>query len=117
MSSTVEKPPMKQTFLEKLNDMFGVPCVEYTIYPAWRIWPIRMLAKLLGVLIDIDGVPFGSNRIWLRKSEKRSREWEAAGGKLPRHPLDWRLLRPICPSADSPRIYEIPARPQDEQQA
>ncbi len=33
---------------------------ELTQYPAWRLWPVHLVAKLFGVLVKVDGYPFGS---------------------------------------------------------
>jgi len=37
-----------------------------SIYPLWRRRLIHVFAKALGVLVHIEGFPFGSNRIYLR---------------------------------------------------
>lgn len=37
-----------------------------SIYPLWRRRLIHVIAKALGVLVHIEGFPFGSNRIFLR---------------------------------------------------
>jgi hypothetical protein len=37
-----------------------------SIYPTWRVRAIHWLAKALGVLVHIEGRPFGSNRIYVR---------------------------------------------------
>jgi len=36
---------------------------KLTIYPAWRVWLVHLVAKPLGVLVHVNGYPFGSNRI------------------------------------------------------
>ncbi|MNL72705.1 hypothetical protein D3C87_1980570 [compost metagenome] len=33
---------------------------KLTQYPAWRLWPVHVAAKLFGVLVTVDGLPFGS---------------------------------------------------------
>lgn len=35
------------------------------IYPQWRVLVIHIIAKLLGVLVHVDGMPLGSSRIYL----------------------------------------------------
>lgn len=34
---------------------------ELTQYPAWRLWPVHLVAKLFGVPVKVDGYPFGSS--------------------------------------------------------
>lgn len=33
-----------------------------TQYTAWRLWPVHAIAKLFGVLVHVNGFPFGSSR-------------------------------------------------------
>jgi hypothetical protein len=33
-----------------------------TRYRAWRLWPIHLVAKAMGVLVKVDGLPFGANK-------------------------------------------------------
>lgn len=35
---------------------------KLTRYPAWRLWPVHALAKLLNVAVKVDGLPFGADR-------------------------------------------------------
>lgn len=42
---------------------------ELTQYPAWRLWPVHLIAKLFGVLVKVDAMPYGSLRI-LRKNNR-----------------------------------------------
>lgn len=35
---------------------------KLTQYRKWRLWPVHAVAKLFGVLVKVDGFPFGSNR-------------------------------------------------------
>jgi len=37
--------------------------VELTQYGAWRLRPVHLVAKAFGVLVKVDGIPFGSNRL------------------------------------------------------
>lgn len=39
---------------------------QLTQYPAWRIWPVHIVAKLFGVLVKVDAMPYGSVRIHRR---------------------------------------------------
>ena len=39
---------------------------QLTQYPAWRIWPVHIVAKLFGVLVKVDAMPYGSGRIHRR---------------------------------------------------
>jgi len=41
---------------------------KLTIYPAWRVWPVHLVARLFGVLVHVDGFPFGSGRVF-RKNQ------------------------------------------------
>lgn len=41
------------------------------IHPFWRVALIHLLAKLLGVLVHVDGLPFGSARIYRASPEGR----------------------------------------------
>lgn len=47
-----------------------------TQYPAWRLWPIHLVAKLFGVLVKVDAMPYGSLRIW----RKRQTHCNGSGG-------------------------------------
>lgn len=35
---------------------------KLTQYRSWRLWPVHMIAKLFGVLVHVNGIPFGSSR-------------------------------------------------------
>lgn len=35
---------------------------KLTHHNKWRLWPVHAVAKLFGVLIHVNGVPFGSSR-------------------------------------------------------
>lgn len=37
---------------------------KLTQYPAWRLLPVHAVAKLFGVPVKVDGLPFGSNRLY-----------------------------------------------------
>lgn len=39
-----------------------------SIYPTWRVWLLHLIAKALGVLVHVEGFPYGSVRLY-RKSE------------------------------------------------
>ncbi|MCY0910881.1 hypothetical protein [Massilia antarctica] len=42
------------------------PQVDDTpIHTRWRVLPVHLIAKLLGVLVHIEGIPFGSSRTYL----------------------------------------------------
>ena len=45
----------------------------------WRILPVHLVAKLFGVLIKVEGMPFGSNRTHLVNSPHRE---DVAGGQV-----------------------------------
>lgn len=32
---------------------------KLTQYPAWRLWPVHAVAKLMGLVVKVDGLPFG----------------------------------------------------------
>jgi hypothetical protein len=36
-------------------------------YPRWRVWLVALAAKMIGVVVHVEGIPFGSSR--LRKSQ------------------------------------------------
>jgi len=42
---------------------------KLTQYPTWRLWPVHAVARLFGVLVKVDGYPFGSNRLYRPVSE------------------------------------------------
>ncbi|MDF2861373.1 MAG: Uncharacterized protein K0S02_1645 [Achromobacter mucicolens] len=44
---------------------------KLTQYPAWRLWPVHVVAKLFGVLVKVDAMPFGSRRMF-RKNQAAS---------------------------------------------
>lgn len=46
---------------------------ELTQYPAWRLWPIHLVAKLFGVLVKVDAMPYGSLRTWRKTHRHRNR--------------------------------------------
>lgn len=62
------------------------------IYSKWRTRPIRWLAKVLGVLVHIEGRPYGSNRIYLRSQN-------AVGTSTGGHAA---VCTNLSPSADCP---------------
>jgi len=35
---------------------------QLTQYPAWRLWPVHIVAKIFGIQVKVEGLPFGSNR-------------------------------------------------------
>lgn len=37
----------------------------------WRVLPVHLVAKLFGVLIKVEGMPFGSNRTHLANQPRR----------------------------------------------
>ena len=37
----------------------------------WRVLPVHLVAKLFGVLVHVEGMPFGSNRIYRASPEGR----------------------------------------------
>lgn len=37
----------------------------------WRVLPVHLVAKLLGVLVHVEGMPFGSNRTRLANLPRR----------------------------------------------
>lgn len=45
--------------------------IPTTIYEKWRVVFVHIVAKLLGVLVHIEGVPFGSSRIFLASQAGR----------------------------------------------
>lgn len=36
--------------------------------PRWRVAVVALFAKLIGVLIHVEGIPMGSNRSWKHKA-------------------------------------------------
>jgi len=40
---------------------------ELTQYAAWRLWPVHVVAKMFGVLVKVEGFPFGSARLLRRE--------------------------------------------------
>lgn len=40
------------------------------IHAKWRVLPVHLVAKLLGVLVHVEGMPFGSARNYLSSAEK-----------------------------------------------
>lgn len=45
----------------------------------WRVLPVHLVAKLFGVLINVEGMPFGSNRTHLANPPRRE---ELVGGRV-----------------------------------
>ncbi|WP_070281929.1 hypothetical protein [Janthinobacterium sp. MP5059B] len=50
-----------------------------TTHARWRVLPVHLVAKLFGVLIKVEGMPFGSNRTRLANSPRRE---DVAGGQV-----------------------------------
>lgn len=50
-----------------------------TTHVRWRVLPVHLVAKLFGVLIKVEGMPFGSNRTHLANPPRRE---EVVGGQL-----------------------------------
>lgn len=50
-----------------------------TTHARWRILPVHLVAKLFGVLIKVEGMPFGSNRTRLASPPHRE---DVAGGQV-----------------------------------
>jgi hypothetical protein len=46
--------------------------------PSWRVTLIHWLAKLIGAHIHVEGLPFGSTRIW--KRTRTAKEYVGAPG-------------------------------------
>jgi len=36
------------------------------IHAKWRVLPVHLVAKLFGVLLKVEGLPFGSSRTYLK---------------------------------------------------
>lgn len=51
--------------------------------PHWRIWIVAWFARLMGALIHVEGIPFGSSRVY-RKRRKAAGETASA-----REARDW----------------------------
>ena len=87
---------------------------QLTQYPAWRIWPVHIVAKLFGVLVKVDAMPYGSLRIW-RKNNRHC----SGPDQTPSQSLDSSVLGVIGsePSEDDMAhasdcaIYNEPAMP------
>ena len=50
-----------------------------TTHARWRVLPVHMVAKLFGVLIKVEGMPFGSNRTHLANAPRRE---DLVGGQV-----------------------------------
>ena len=50
-----------------------------TTHARWRVLPVHLVAKLFGVLIKVEGMPFGSNRTRLASPPHRE---DVAGGQV-----------------------------------
>lgn len=48
--------------------------------PRWRVWLVAGFAKLIGVCIHVEGIPFGSIRTRKERTEAESCMGTAAGG-------------------------------------
>lgn len=46
----------------------------------WRVLPVHLVAKLFGVLIKVEGMPFGSRRKHLANPPRRE---DVVGGQFP----------------------------------
>lgn len=46
----------------------------------WRVLPVQLVAKLFGMLIKVEGMPFGSSRVHLANPPRRE---DVAGGQFP----------------------------------
>lgn len=53
---------------------------ELTQYSAWRIWPVHIVAKLFGVLVKVDAMPYGSLRIWRKNNRHCNGPGETPSG-------------------------------------
>lgn len=53
---------------------------ELTQYATWRLWPVHAVARIFGVLVHVNGVPFGSNRTVMFH---RAASCELTGGPNP----------------------------------
>lgn len=49
--------------------------------PRWRIWVVARFAKLMGVCIRVEGIPFGSIRT-LKKTSEAQTAMGAPAGKI-----------------------------------
>lgn len=43
-----------------------------SIYPKWKTLILHSAAKLLGVLIHIEGIPHGSTRTYFKKTDLKN---------------------------------------------
>lgn len=39
--------------------------------PRWRVWLVAWCARILGVCIHVEGIPFGKNRSRTNKAQQR----------------------------------------------
>lgn len=37
--------------------------------PHWRVLVVHHIAKIMGVLVHVEGCPFGSSRCWRKKTK------------------------------------------------
>lgn len=82
-----------------------------TTHARWRVLPVHLVAKLFGVLIKVEGLPFGSNRTRLANPPRRE---DVVGG-----PAAGQRSEPVihgvdgmpvnCPKNERPAGTEIPA--------
>lgn len=52
-----------------------------TIYPHWRLCVVHVVAKALGILVHVEGIPLGSTRI--RRSVVSGNEGRHGGSLRP----------------------------------
>lgn len=38
--------------------------------PRWRVLMVAVFAKMAGVIIHVEGFPFGSSRLWKRRTRE-----------------------------------------------
>ena len=48
--------------------------------PLWRVWIVANFAKLMGVCIHVEGIPFGSARTRKERTPSEIKMGTAAGG-------------------------------------
>ena len=72
-----------------------------TTHARWRVLPVHLAAKLFGVLIKVEGLPFGSNRIYRASPEGAANTGSGSAGFSFGNTVETQIDAAACISAGS----------------
>lgn len=50
--------------------------------PHWRIWLLVWFSRILGVYFHVEGIPFGSSRLYAKRKKDEVDDGPQEGGKI-----------------------------------